>query len=152
MSCKICPVLGDCVNIDDFYKQDLTWYDLLLSLAKSEGIGTKGKTYPIFGYRTTMEEPAPIGWCRKNERGVVFLDADLPEPLLKYIKTLNEFVDVGFWKSKVECLLYHGVAVVADERIESCAREFGWYEAYMAAHRGQYDAHQDWAREPEYEP
>lgn len=129
-------------------QQGVTWREYIEFSARINGIYA-GIIYPVFAFKPSWgNSPVLIGFCFKGLGRVLFFDYEIPENILNFVSTLNEFVDVDFWDTTTECLLYHGVAIVADEKVQMCAREFGWFEAYMAAHRGQFKSFQEWAREP----
>ena len=128
------------------YSQDITWLEYINGVMNAKNV--KGTIYPVYGYKNSMEVPMLIGFCVKGKEKALFFDYFLPQHLKTYIMTINEFVDISLWSSLTECLLYHGLAIVADDKVQVCADEFGWYEAYMASHRGNYENYQELASDP----
>jgi hypothetical protein len=129
------------------YIQDMTWKQFLDSSAELKGIKNHS-ILPVFVFNNFLEEPQFIGFCVMNENLVLFVDYEISKEVKTYVETLNEFIDTTFWNTHTECLLYHGVAIVADAKVQECAQEFGWYEAYMASYRGNYENYQELATEP----
>lgn len=129
------------------YIQDMTWKQFLISSAELKGIKNP-IIMPVFVFNSFLKEPQFIGFCVLNEYEVFFVDYEISNEVKKYVDTLNEFIDTSFWNTHTECLLYHGVAIVADAKVQECAQEFGWYEAYMASYRGNYENYQELATEP----
>jgi hypothetical protein len=127
--------------------QDWTWREYLTECASIAQI-TDANIYPIVAYQRGMDVPSIIGFCVKNDRKHLFVDYELPSVLRFYYDTLKEFIDTTIWKTKAECFLYHGVAIVADEKVQDCSNEFGLLEAYMASYRGNYANYQELATEP----
>lgn len=121
--------------------------DLIASIAYWFSQGNE--VLPIMGFKNGMEKVVLVGWCfYKNEAERYFVDEEIHEELRHYLDGIAEFVDLGLWETQVECLLYHGLAIVANRKVQECAQEFGWMEAFMAAYRGQYNSHQEWAHDP----
>ena len=132
--------------LDNEYSQGLTWREFIIGVMKTKGM--KGNILPVYAYKKGMDEPRIIGFCAHNKEKSLFFDYSLPSILTNHILTIGEFVDITLWETVSECLLYHGIAIVADEKVQICAEEFGWYEAYMASHRGNYENYQELASNP----
>ena len=132
--------------LDNEYSQGITWKEFIISVMKIKKM--TGNILPIYAYKKGMDEPSLIGFCAKSKEKSLFFDYFLPLELTNHVLAIGEFIDITLWETVAECLLYHGIAIVADERVQICAEEFGWYEAYMASHRGNYENHQELASNP----
>jgi len=128
------------------YSQGITWREYIVGVMKVKRM--KGSIYPVYAYKAGMDEPNLIGFCAKDGENLLFFDYQLPSMLMNHVLTIGEFVDISLWESVAECLLYHGLAIIADEKVQICAQEFGIYEAYMASHRGNYENYQELASDP----
>lgn len=133
--------------LDHQYIEDLTWRDFLSQCAELKGMDDY-RIYPSYASCGDLKVPLFIGFCVMDSENALFYDYEIPNEVEKYISTIGEFIDIKYWKTIIECLLYHGVAIIADEKVQLCAQEFGWVEAYMAAHRGNYNNYQELASEP----
>lgn len=133
--------------LDNNYIGELTVRCFLSQCAKLKGMNDD-KIYPVYASCGGVKEPLFIGFCILDGDKSLFYDYETPDLIKKYVLTLAEFIDIKYWDSIIECLLYHGVAIVADEVVQICAQEFGWHEAYMASHRGNYNNYQELASEP----
>jgi hypothetical protein len=134
------------IVLDFEYSQGITWREYIVNVMKIKGI--KGTIYPIYAYKQEMDVPILIGFCGKGETKSWFFDYQLNEVLKSYVLTIGEFIDISLWNTISECLLYHGMAIIADEKVQVCAEEFGWLEAYLASHRGNYENYQELAADP----
>lgn len=132
--------------LDNEYSQGITWKEFIISVMKIKKM--TGNILPIYAYKKGMDEPSLIGFCAKSKEKSLFFDYSLPLELTNHVLAIGEFIDITLWETVAECLLYHGIAIVADEKVQICAEEFGWYEAYMASHRGNYENHQELASNP----
>lgn len=132
--------------LDGEYSQGLSWREYVVGVMRVKRM--KGAIFPVYGYKSGMDEPHLIGFCAKDEDNTLFLDYHLPSLLMNHVLTIGEFVDISLWESITECLLYHGLAIVANNEVQICAQEFGIYEAYMASHRGNYENYQELASNP----
>jgi hypothetical protein len=134
------------IVLDFEYSQGITWREYIVNVMKIKGI--KGTIYPIYAYKQGMDVPILIGFCGKGKTKSWFFDYQLNDLLKSYVLTIGEFVDIASWNTLSECLLYHGMAIIADEKVQVCAKEFGWLEAYLASHRGNYENYQELALDP----
>ncbi len=132
--------------LENEYSQGITWKEFIISVMKIKKM--TGNILPIYAYKKGMDEPSLIGFCAKSKEKSLFFDYSLPLELTNHVLAIGEFIDITLWETVAECLLYHGIAIVADEKVQICAEEFGWYEAYMASHRGNYENHQELASNP----
>ena len=143
----------------------VSWEEYIRLTACGEGLQTDGLIYPIYAYdeKYTLE-PLLVGFVFLPSP-FVMLTADLGEtinavmPLFfdhdnvmlfdGFIDYVYEFEEPDTWETDCEVLLYHNRAAVIDEVLEEEVDEFGITEVLLAALRGQYDGHSDWATHPD---
>jgi len=142
------------------YNGYVSWEEYMRLSVSSDGI-----IYPMYAYdeKYTLE-PLLVGFVFvpnppmlittefgdvTDEVMPIFFDHDNVMMFNEFIDYVYQFEEPETWETDCELLLYHNRAAVFDEFLQGEVKDFGITEVLLAAIRGQYNGHSEWAKHPD---